>query len=219
MARPDKSREYSAPAAAGNLRSFRTRTLVFLQGTSDGPSELMPFERTLGVLEVVLGIQGAVTVIFEEVAMPLVRSGGGHNGDLPSCPFPILGTIGMLEDVVFPHGLDTQQLGTGSGGRDELVGPIAPNPVDTVDQKPVGFLPVARYRESGKTASASHIGSISDDAGVENQKLIEATTIQRQLLDLLLADESRRRTQCRGHQRSFLADRDLLRSGADFQGQ
>ena len=68
----------------------------------------MPFEWTLFVLEVVLRIEGAVTVIFEEVAMPLVRSGRGHNADLPSGPFPILSAIGVFEDIVFPHGLHAQ---------------------------------------------------------------------------------------------------------------
>ena len=53
------------------------------------------------------GVAEQVTVT-EEVAMPLVRPRGGHNADLSSSPFPILGAIGVLEDVVFPHGLDAQ---------------------------------------------------------------------------------------------------------------
>src|SRR2546426_10459309 len=137
----------------------------------------MPFERTLGVLEVVLGVQSAVAHVLEEVAMPVVRSGRGHNADLSSGPFPILGAIGVLEDVVFPHGLDAQQLGAGPGRRDVLMGRVPANPVDAVDQKPVGFLPVARYRESGKTAAASHIRTIIDDANVELQKPIEAASV------------------------------------------
>src|SRR5438093_733422 len=106
--------------------------------------------------------------------MPLVRPGGGHNADLSSGTLPILGAIGVLEDVVFAHGLDAQQLGTGSGRRDELVSGVSANPVDAVDHKPVGFLPMARHRESGKTATASHIRSVVDNADIENQKLIEA---------------------------------------------
>src|SRR5437899_12100746 len=103
--------------------------------------------------------------------MPLVRPGGGYNADLSSGPFPILGAIGVLEDVVFPHGLYTQQLGAGPGRRDELVGRVPSNPVDAVDQKPVGFLPMARYRESGEIAS-SLVGSVIDNASVELQKPI-----------------------------------------------
>src|SRR6267142_4362667 len=106
--------------------------------------------------------------------MPLVGPGGGHNADLSSSPFPILGAISMLENVVFPHGLDAQQLGTGPGRRDELVCRVPANPVDAVDQKPVGFLPMARDRESGKTAAPSHVGTVVDNAGVELQKPIEA---------------------------------------------
>ena len=151
--------------------------------------------------------------------MPLIGPGRGHNADLSSSPFPILGAIGVLEDVVFAHGLDAQQLGTGSGRRDELVGRVPADPVDAVDHKPVGFLPMARHRESGKTATASHIRRVIDNADVENQKLIEAAAVQRKVLHLLLRDQSRRRTQCRVHQRRFLADRDLLRGASDFQSQ
>src|SRR5881628_557227 len=113
----------------------------------------MPLERTLGVLEVVLGIQRAVAVILEEAAMPLVRSRRGHNADLPAGPFPILRAIGVLEDVVFPHRLYPEQLGAGPGGRNELAGRVPPNPVDAVEEKAIGFLPVARHRESGKSAT------------------------------------------------------------------
>src|SRR5437867_2479351 len=152
----------------------------------------MPFEGTLGGLEVVLGIQSAVAHVLEEVAMPLVRSRRGHNADLPSGPFPILGPIGVLEDVVFPHRLYPEQLGAGSGRRNELAGRVPSNPVDAIEQKPVGFLPMARHRESGKSATgpSCHIRSIIDNAGVENQKLIEASPIQWQFFDLLLADQS-----------------------------
>src|SRR5438552_5249905 len=150
----------------------------------------MPFERTLGVLEVVLGIQSAVAHVLEEVAMPLVRSGRGHNADLPSGPFPILCAVGVLEDVVFPHGLHPEQLGTGPGGRNELAGCVPSDPVDAVEHEPVGFLTMARHRESGKSATgtSSHIRSDIDNANVESQKLIEASPIQRQLFDLLLCD-------------------------------
>src|SRR5881296_3590941 len=119
----------------------------------------MPLERTLGVLEVVLGIQSAVAVILEEAAMPLVRSRRGHNANLPSGPFPILSAVGVLEDVVFPHRLDPEQLGTGSGGRNELAGRVPPDPVDAVEQKPIGFRPMARDRET-RISAGSHIRSV-----------------------------------------------------------
>src|SRR5437867_12706765 len=129
----------------------------------------MPFERTLGVLEVVLGIQSAVAHVLEDVAMPFVRSRRGHNADLPAGPFPILGAIRVLEDVVFPHSLDAEQLRTGPGWRNKLVGRISADPVDAIDQKSVRFLPMARDRESGKTAAAAHVRLVIDNAGVENQ--------------------------------------------------
>src|SRR5881396_584489 len=181
----------------------------------------MPFERTLGVLEVVLGIQSAVAHVLEEVAMPVVRSGRGHNADLSSGPFPILGAIGVLEDVVFPHRLYAQQLGACPGGRNELAGCVPPNPVDAVEHEPVGFLPMARHRESGKGATGPpcHIRSVIDNADVENQKLIEAPPIQRQFFDLLLGDQSGGRAQRGIHEWRFFRYCDLLCRGSDFQRQ
>src|SRR5206468_1438420 len=118
-----------------------------------------------------------VTVILEEVAMPVVRSRRGHNADLPSGPFPIFRAIGVLEDVVFPHRFYPEQLTAGPAGCDEHGGCVPPDPVDAVDQKPVGFRPMARDRETGISA-ASHIRSVIDNANVERQKLIEASAIQ-----------------------------------------
>src|SRR5262245_27147636 len=162
---------------------------VLQQGTPESSPELVPFKLTLLVLEVVLGIQSAVAVILEEVSMPLIRPGRGHNADLPSSPLAILGAIGVFEYVVFPHGLHAEQLRTGAGWCKELMGRIPSNPVDAVDQKPVGFLPMTRYGESGEIALV-HVGRIIYNADVENQKLIEASPVQRQFLDLLRADQS-----------------------------
>src|SRR5438034_6154073 len=111
---------------------------------------------------------------------------------MPSRQCPIISDLRVLEDYLFPHRLYPEQLGTGSGGRNELAGRVPPDPVDAVEQKPIGFLPVARHRESGKraTCTSGHIRSVVDNADVENQKLIEASPIQRQLFDLLLVDQS-----------------------------
>src|ERR1051326_1203755 len=161
--------------------------LVLLDRASYRSAELIPFEWALGRFEETLGIQSAVAQILEDIAMPLVRSGRGHNADLPPSPFSILRAIRVLEDVVLPNGLDTEQLGTGPGRRNELVGRVAPDPVHSINQKPVGFLPMTSDRESGIIA-ASHVRSVIDDADVENQELIEAAPIQRQVFDLLLGN-------------------------------
>src|SRR5262249_14146037 len=97
---------------------------------------------------------------------------------------------GVFKDVIFPNCFHTQQLGTGPRRRHELMGRIPSDPVDAVDQKPVGFLTMARYRESGETAASSHVRTVIDNAGIELQKPIEATSIQRQVFDLLLGDQS-----------------------------
>src|SRR5437870_13097353 len=95
----------------------------------------------------------------------------------PPARFPYSATIGVLEDVVFPHRLYPEQLGAGPGGRNEHGGRLSPNPVDAVDQKPVGFRPMARDRET-RIGAASHIRSVVDNSDVDSQKLIEASAIQ-----------------------------------------
>src|SRR5439155_24755364 len=99
-----------------------------------------------------------------------------YNVDLAAGTFPILDAIGVLEDVVFSHRVDTEQLRARPGGRNEHGGRLSPNPVDPIDQQPVGLRPMARNRETGISA-ASHIRSIVDNADIESQKLIEASTI------------------------------------------
>src|SRR5262245_16447930 len=79
--------------------------LVLLQGTPDRSTELVPFEWALSVLEEVFGIESAVTVILEDVAMPLVWPGGGHNADLPCSPLTIPSAIGASEYAVLPNRL------------------------------------------------------------------------------------------------------------------
>src|SRR5207245_7106916 len=98
------------------------------------------------------------------------------NVDLPPGPFPILRAVGVLEDVVFTHRIYPEQLGTGPGGRNEHGGRLPSNPVDAVDQKPVGFRPMARHRET-RISAASHIRSVVDNADIASQKLIEAPSI------------------------------------------
>src|SRR5438477_362717 len=91
------------------------------------------------------------------------RAARAAKGALAAGPFPILGAIRVLEDVVFPYRLGTEQLRTGPGWRNKLVGRISADPVDAIDQKPVRFLPMARDRESGKTAAAAHVRLVIDN--------------------------------------------------------
>ena len=94
--------------------------LVLLQRSSQFPSKLVPFERTLGGLEVVPRVQAAVAQILEHASMQLVRSRRRYDYDLSASPFSILGTVGVLEDVIFPHRVHAQQLPAGPRRRDEL---------------------------------------------------------------------------------------------------
>src|SRR5439155_1829253 len=88
----------------------KQKQLGLLDGASQRSSKLIPFKRrgAGGLIEEVPCIEGAVAQILEGGSMPLIGSRGGHDGDLAPCSFSILGAIGMLEDVIFPHRIHSQ---------------------------------------------------------------------------------------------------------------
>src|SRR5437870_5912610 len=94
----------------------------------------MAFEwrRANGFIEKVAGVKCTVAQKLERVPVPLVGSGGGHNADLSSGPFAILGAVGVRENVEFPQPFDGEQLPAGSVRRNELSGRVPANAVDCV---------------------------------------------------------------------------------------
>src|SRR5260370_29100364 len=115
----------------------------------------------------------------------------------------------MLNDVVLPDGVDPEQLAAGPGRGDELAGGVSANVVDSVQYESVGFRPLANDGKGGPGAIVD-IGAVVNCARIESQKLIEAASVQRQFLDLLLADDAGRRGRGRVHQGSSLGHGDLL---------
>ena len=64
--------------------------------------------------------------------MQLVRSRGGDHHDLSAGAFSVLSAIGVLDDVVFPDRIHTEQLATGPRRCNELAGRVGANVVDAV---------------------------------------------------------------------------------------
>src|SRR5437867_6160828 len=108
---------------------------VLLDRASQSASKLVAFEGRSGngVIEEVARVQRAVAQILERAPVDLVGPRGGHNGDLSSGPFPILGAVGVRENVEFPHRFYPQQLPSRSVWLNELTGRVPANPVDSVD--------------------------------------------------------------------------------------
>ena len=118
--------------------------LVLLDGASQSASKLMAYERrrAIGLIEEVASVQHVVAHILKNAPVELVGSRGGHNRDLTSGPFAILGAVGVGEDVEFPHRFHAEQLPARSVWCNELAGCGPANPVDPVDGIPVGFRPL-----------------------------------------------------------------------------
>ena len=142
------------------------------------------------MIEEVAGVKGAVAQIFECGSVQLVGSRGRHNVDLTSGPFSVLRAVGVGENVEFPHRFHTQQLPARSLRRNELAGRGPANPVDAVNDEPVGFRPLTRHRKHIPGATVERIRGGIGNAHVERYQLIEAAPVQGQLLYLLLGDHS-----------------------------
>src|SRR5207244_3674071 len=100
-------------------------------GATQRSTKLVPLERggigfsvsiPVGVVEVIPGVQCAVPQVLEKGSVPLIRAGCGHDRDLATRPFAVLGSIRIAEDVVFPHGVHAEQLLAGSLRRYVLAG-------------------------------------------------------------------------------------------------
>ncbi|PYS35033.1 MAG: hypothetical protein DMG14_27970 [Acidobacteria bacterium] len=166
--------------------------LVLLERASQSASKLIAFERrgANGLIEEVAGVQHAVAQIFERGSVQLVGPRGCHDVDLTSGPFSILSAVSGRENVEFTHRFHAQHLPAGSFRRDVLAVGVPANPVDSVNDEPVGFRPLARYRKHIPVAAVERIRSGIGNADVERYQLIEAAAVQRQLFYLLLGDHS-----------------------------
>src|ERR1051326_59730 len=170
------------------LKSFvvpEDKHLIFLDGTSQRSSKLIALERRSagGLIEEVPGVEGAIAQKLEGAAVPFVGPRGGHDADLTSGPFAVLGAVGVLEDVIFPHRIHSQQLPPSPRRRNEKAGRVSADVVDPINHKPVRFRPFASYGKSCP-AVVERVRAAVRYTGVQCQELIETPPIQGKVLDL-----------------------------------
>ena len=160
------------------------------------------------MIEVVAGVQAAVAEVLERASMQLVRPRVGYDADLAAGSLPVFSAIAVLDQVEFPHRIHSQHLAARAIGPARLARGVRAEVLYPVDRVLIFFRPPAHHRK--EVALESHIRSVIDGAGGDGEKLIEAASVQRQLLDLLLGDQSGGRGHSRVHQRSSLSHGDLL---------
>src|SRR5262249_49309508 len=68
----------------------------------------------VAVIEKISRVESIVAHKFIQGAVKLVCSGGGHDAHLRSGTFSIFGTVGVLHDGEFTHGVDAEQLAADS---------------------------------------------------------------------------------------------------------
>ena len=172
--------------------------LVLPKGASEGASKLIPFERRhrgrrRGVLDIekVSGIQRAVAQEFKSCAVELVGAGLRDDIDLRPGSLPVLGRVGVTDQVEFPNRVNAQQLPADAARRVGLNARTAV--LDSVQQKQVLQRPPPRHGEgvpfSGRRRVRRFQRGIIDRACIQGDEVIETTAIQRQILYLLLIDQ------------------------------
>src|SRR5262249_11298786 len=140
-----------------------------------------------GIIEKVPGVQIAVTKKFERVSMQRVGSRRSHDGDLAAGRFPVLGAIGVLDDVKFPHRVYVDQGPADRSRQSGAAGAAVTGILHTINDVHGLVRPPARDRVGMARGATGGLGR-AEIAGayVERQQLIETAAIQRQVLDLLL---------------------------------
>ena len=153
--------------------------------------------------------------------MEQVGAGLRDDIDLRPGPFPILGRVGVADQIEFPHRINAQQLPADAARRIGLN--ARPRVLDSVQQKHVLERPPASHGErvsfSGGWRVRGFHRSIVDRACVQGDQVIETAAIQRQILHLPLIDQPGDRSRGGIDQRRFSGDGDRFGYLAHFEAE
>ena len=193
---------------------------IFFDRTSQRAAKLVPLEGrdplssqslTRGI-EKVPGVQRAIAQKLEERTVQSIGAGLRDNADLRACPLPVFGRVGIGHHIEFPDGVNTQQLSADAPRRNADV--AAARVFNAIHQEEVVERPTAGHSEIGPFPRThcrpGFERRIVDGPGIESDQVVEAATVERQVLDLLLPHQSRNRRRGGVDYWRFLRDRYFL---------
>ena len=185
--------------------------------SAEHAAELMAIEigdRFVHGIEEVLRVEGGVSVELEPRSTDRVRARPRHRVDHAAGRAPELRGVRVGQHLELEHRLDAEQHAGRRSGR------LVVNVVDVgaVEQEAVLLGPGAVDRDLRRPA-ADHVAAGCErgrDAGLQERELLERSAVQRQLTDLLVADESAEGARRRVDRRRGAGHRQLLRDRPDL---
>ena len=194
---------------------------ILLDGTADRAPELVAAEgRHRSGVEEVTRIELAVAEEFEEASVQGVAAGLRDYQDLGSGAFAVCRVVSAGEDVELTDCVDAEKVAADSArGDSELA---RTRVFDSVEEDQVVHGTAARDGEGVAVAGAglrTLEGAVVDGPGVEGDQVIEAASVEGELFDLALSDDS---GDWRGggvDWRRLFGDGHLLLERADFESK
>ena len=192
--------------------------LVLCDRPADHRAELMPVEirnRLVGRIEEVLRIQRRVAIELECRSAHGIGAGPRDGIDHATGGPAELRRVCVRQDLEFEDGLHAEQHAGGRAGR------LVVNIVDVgaIEQEAALLRPGAVDRNLRRPA-ADHVvagGERRRDARLQQRQLLERPSVQRQLTNLFVANQSAHRSRRRVDDRRFANDRQLLADPPQLQ--
>ncbi len=150
--------------------------------------------RDVAVIEEVAGIERAVAQEFVSRSVKLVRAIRGDDIDLRAGALAVFGAVGVFYDGKFAHGVNSKKLAAETAGC--VVHFRCAGEFDSVEEKEIFLRAAARdgkhVADDGirRADSAGALRGVIDDARIQRQQLVVTSTVERQIFDLALADQS-----------------------------
>ena len=173
------------------------KCLIFLDGAAHRGAKLIPLKGRRGGagIKVVARVKVVVAQKLVERTVPLVGARLRYDADLAARLLAVLGTVGVAQDVEFPHRVDAQQLPAGAAGSHVVFG--CAGKLHAIQEKQVLLRAVSRNGEHisrrgiGDSDPAGFLPGEVHHSGIEEYQQVVATPVQGKIFDLLVADQSR----------------------------
>ena len=169
------------------------KCFVPLDRPSQCASKLVALEwRSRTLIEIIRRIEVVVSQKFVSTAVHLVRSRAGDDQHLGAGSLAVLRAVGVTQHIEFAHSIDAQQFLADTAGLHVVL--RSPGKLHAIQQEKIllraiaGNRKVIAHRGIGYAHPSGLLRRKIDDPGIQRQQLVIAAAVQRQILDLALAD-------------------------------
>src|SRR5579875_2402613 len=183
------------------LKVCESEGFVPSEGSAQRAAKLVTLEwRRRSLVKVVRRVENIVAQELVERAVHLICAALRDDEHLRARPFAVLGAVCVAEHVKLAHGIDAEQFLARAAGLHIVLS--RGGGLHAIQQEEVLLRAIARdgkviaHRGIRDADAAGLLGGEIDDAGIESQQFIVAAPVQREILHLLSADQSRDASGC-----------------------